>query len=95
MKPWHEDVRRYFTEHLIYDESSDSLCWSDGEPVTIKTDDYGNKTFNIGRRTFYMKYVVWFLCHGYQSNKKIIHRNGNRADTRPRNLMQVRDFKRN
>lgn len=30
MKPWHEDVRRYFTEHLIYDESSDSLCWSDG-----------------------------------------------------------------
>ncbi len=26
MKPWHEDVRRYFTEHLIYDESSDSLC---------------------------------------------------------------------
>ncbi len=25
MKPWHEDVRRYFTEHLIYDESSDSL----------------------------------------------------------------------
>ncbi len=35
MKPWHEDVRRYFAEHLIYDESSDSLCWSDGESVTI------------------------------------------------------------
>lgn len=49
MKPWHEDVRRYFAEHLIYDESSDSLCWSDGESVTINTDDYGNKTFNIGR----------------------------------------------
>ncbi|MCJ2197328.1 HNH endonuclease [Escherichia albertii NBRC 107761 = DSM 17582] len=37
----------------------------------------------------------WFLYHGYQSNKQIIHRNGNRADTRPKNLMQVRDFKRN
>ncbi|HEA1009654.1 TPA: HNH endonuclease [Escherichia coli] len=95
MKPWHEDVRRYFTEHLIYDESSDSLYWSDGESVTINTDDYGNKTFNIGRYTFYVKYVVWFLYHGYQPNKQIIHRNGNRADTRPKNLMQVRDFKRN
>lgn len=95
MKPWHEDVRRYFTEHLIYDESSDSLCWSDGESVTINTDNYGNKTFNIGRYTFYVKYVVWFLYHGYQSNKQIIHRNGNRADTRPKNLMQARDFKRN
>lgn len=66
-----------------------------GESVTINTDDYGNKTFNIGRYTFYVKYVVWFLYHGYQSNKQIIHRNGNRADTRPKNLMQVRDFKRN
>lgn len=34
MKPWHEDVRRYFAEHLIYDESSDSLCWSDGGGVS-------------------------------------------------------------
>lgn len=71
MKPWHEDVRRYFTEHLIYDESSDSLYWSDGESVTIITDDYGNKTFNIGRYTFYVNMLSGFFIMAINPTSKL------------------------
>lgn len=51
-----------------------------------KTDSNGHRQITLNGRAYLAHRLAWTVTHGYWPNHHIDHKNGDRADNRPKNL---------
>ena len=82
---WKDYIRLNFT----YDAETGGISRNDKKKSCGSYDSYGYLKIKIKGRSFSAHRLAWFLYYGVEPSKELDHINGDRADNRILNLMEV------